>query len=529
MAMSVLPAPRVRRSLGILRALVVIPVCAAIIVGAVPGACGASAAQWSLTGDSTFKAYMQTTFRLTNTTNLRLVGSLGPLKLNGTLRLLGASYGLSGDVIKIGPWAEKIEKWSVSARMGALSVTLGDTYVPVMSGRYLSGNTLYGLVASTGGEVAGIPVTATAFHGANTVSSGLSVTATDVTGAAVEVAISPRLGLTVQGLKGEREGLDIKTGGAKAWFRLGGLSLDIEGIASRDDAEDMTGWLAAAGVGGRLLNGTATAAGQFASGGFTSMGAGTPKGPGGAYELSTSWSGPVYSGGPERASASLALAASAGGDNLDGSSNTSQRTLSSEATLTIRASDWLLRAKYGADSKKRLADESPTLDTVRRTASLEAAIPFRLGQQQVSADVRLSRMTTHNMINDGLRVNHAALVKASTALGRTSLSLSAGVSAERTGGGDVTSRQIDAGLSLSRPIKLARVTGLSCGLDLIGADKAKGTTTTRSADAGAWLKYAPGGPVAVTVKAKGQLTFTGADWSTPARGGWLEAEARLVF
>ncbi|OPZ65273.1 MAG: hypothetical protein BWY85_00690 [Firmicutes bacterium ADurb.Bin506] len=253
-----------------------------------------------------------------------------------------------------------------------------------------------------------------------------------------------------------------------------------------------------------------------------------PDGAGGAYELSASWSGPVYSGGQNGVNASLAVGAGAGGDNLDGSSDASQRSMSSDVSLTVRAREWIVRAKYGVNSKKGLAGESPTLGTVKRTASLEAAAPFRLGDQQVSADALLSRTTTHNVIDDGLRVSNAVLLRASTAVGSTSVGLKAGLSADSADDGAL-SRQIDVGLSLSRPIKLGKMTGLTCGADLGGVDKQKGDTATRSAEALAWLTYAPTGRVSVTLRAKGQLTYAGTDYDSVSRGGWLEAEARVLF
>ena len=254
-------------------AVVAVSILAAASLPAI-AVCNPALSRWSLDGDSTFKAYWQTTFRLSNTANLRLRGSLGPLNLEGTMRLLGASYGLSDGFIELGPWVEKIERWSVAGSMGALSMSVGDTFIPVLSGRYLVGKSLCGVVANAGGELAGVRSTFTVFKGVNAVSSGLAITSTEVAAGRWRQPWShdrPH----APGAHGRARGVDLKMGGVQARFSLGRATVDVEGIVSHDDIADNTGWLGALGMSVPALKGMVTASGQYTSDNFTSLSLGS--------------------------------------------------------------------------------------------------------------------------------------------------------------------------------------------------------------------------------------------------------------
>jgi len=58
----------------------------------VPAMC-AEQPKWSLSGDSLFKVYWQTTLRVANETNLAAGGVLGPLSMEGRVRLTGSTWG----------------------------------------------------------------------------------------------------------------------------------------------------------------------------------------------------------------------------------------------------------------------------------------------------------------------------------------------------------------------------------------------------------------------------------------------------
>ncbi|MGI6147398.1 MAG: hypothetical protein ACOYEM_08325 [Bacillota bacterium] len=506
-------------------AVVAVSILAAASLPAI-AVCNPALSRWSLDGDSTFKAYWQTTFRLSNTANLRLRGSLGPLNLEGTMRLLGASYGLSDGFIELGPWVEKIERWSVAGSMGALSMSVGDTFIPVLSGRYLVGKSLYGVVANAGGELAGVRSTFTVFKGVNAVSSGLAITSTEVAGGAVEAALGRTTGLTLQGLMAEREGVDLKMGGVQARFSLGRATVDVEGIVSHDDIADNTGWLGALGMSVPALKGMVTASGQYTSDNFTSLSLGSSDTAGGAYEVTATWSGPVSSWPAHGISVSGALVATASANNVTGEMESTSSGWSSEASLTFRGAAWLARAKYGLNSKQKLDGEELESKTVKRTATLEAAMPLQLGQSTISADIRLSRTTTHDQMDDSVEVDDAALARASTTLGKTYVALSAGASLYRDEEGALDGRTLDAALSLSRPLWRPELSG---GLELTGTSKQKPASTTRTAEGAVWARYSPGYQLSVAVKAKGQLIWNGAGDGDPSKDAWLEAEVRLVF
>ena len=119
---------------------------------------------------------------------------------------------------------------------------------------------------------------------------------------------------------------------------------------------------------------------------------------------------------------------------------------------------------------------------MKRTATLEAAMPLQLGQSTISADIRLSRTTTHDQMDDSVEVDDTALARASTTLGKTYVALSAGASLYRDEEGALDGRTLDAALSLSRPLWRPELGGL----ELTGTSKQKPASTTRTAEGAVW-------------------------------------------
>ena len=79
-----------------------IAILVAIFGISVPAMC-AEQPKWQISGDSLFKVYWQTTLRVANETSLVASGGLGPLYLEGRVRLTGSTWGIPDDAIVIGP------------------------------------------------------------------------------------------------------------------------------------------------------------------------------------------------------------------------------------------------------------------------------------------------------------------------------------------------------------------------------------------------------------------------------------------
>jgi len=94
----------------------------------------ARAGEWKYGGDSMFKLYYQAVPRVSNTTNLSLSGKIGPVGVRGQVKLEGASWGIPSDAWGLGSWGEWVERWNVALRAPSLSLQLGDTYIPTLSG-----------------------------------------------------------------------------------------------------------------------------------------------------------------------------------------------------------------------------------------------------------------------------------------------------------------------------------------------------------------------------------------------------------
>ena len=248
----------------------VIAILVAMFGISLPAMC-AEQPKWSISGDSLFKVYWQTTLRVANETNLVAGGGLGPLYLEGRVRLTGSTWGIPDDAIVVGPWGERLDKWTVSARAGSLSLQLGDTTVPVLSGLYLAGRSLYGGVATWGGRLGASTGTATGFYGVNTVSSGRSISSHKLAGGAAELSLSRNLGLVVQGMRATKDQFGLDMGGARAWIRMGTASLNAEVVASRSGSSDDLGWVALAGAQTQLFGGMLSVSGQYTAADFASL------------------------------------------------------------------------------------------------------------------------------------------------------------------------------------------------------------------------------------------------------------------
>lgn len=486
--------------------------------------------KWSLSGDSLFKVYWQTTLRVANETNLSTGGMLGPLHLEGRVRLTGSTWGIPDDAIVIGPWGERLDKWTVSARSGSLSVQLGDTTVPVLSGLYLAGRSVYGGVATWGGRLGTSTGTATGFYGMNTVSSGLSISSHKVAGGAAELSLSRNLGLVVQGMRATRDQFQLDMGGARTWIKMGPVNLNAEVVASKSGSSEDLGWVALAGAQTQVAGGILSLSGQYTSADFASLNAAAAGKAGGIAEATAAWAGTVWRS-EKGASAYVGIIGKLAADNMDGSLAARTSKQSGEGTLTLRSGAWLVQGRYMLAHEGSEGDP-PARDKTSRAGSVEAAVPLKLGLAVLDTSLRGSRSATVDEVLGTQDVLDTITLAGYTLIGQTSLTTSAGWSQNVKSSGD-RKRNMELAVSLSRPVidKL-----LQAGLDAKATDARSfepGSSEVKSLkdalEAALWLRYTPRPWLEAMAKVRGMWGWYGPDPKSTDFDRYLEGQLRLRF
>ena len=494
----------------------------------VPAMC-AEQPKWSISGDSLFKVYWQTTLRVANETNLAAGGMLGPLSLEGRLRLTGSTWGIPDDAIVIGPWGERLEKWTVSARAGSYSLQLGDTNVPVLSGLYLAGRSLYGGLATAGGKLGTVTGTATGFYGMNTVSSGLSISSHKLAGGAAELSLSRNLGLVVQGMRATKNQFQLDMGGARTWIKMGPVNLNAEVVASKSGSSEDPGWVALAGAQTQVFGGMLSVSGQYTAADFVSLNSAAAGKAGGIAEGTAAWSGTVWKG-DKGANAHLGITGKLAADNIDGSLDARTSKQSGEGTLTLRSGAWLVKGRYSLAHEG--SDENPPKrDKVSRVASLEAAVPLKLGTGVLDTGLRGSRSTTVDDVLGSRDVLDTIALTGRTLIGQTSFAANAGWSQSVKSAGD-RKRDLEFTLSLSRPV----VDKLQAGLDAKAVDSrsfepnsGEVKSLKDALEAALWVKYTPRPWLEALAKVKGMWGWYGPEPKTTDFDRYLEGQLRLRF
>ena len=510
------------------RLAAVIAILVAIFGMSVPAMC-AEQPKWSLTGDSLFKVYWQTTLRVANETNLAASGGLGPLYLEGRVRLTGSTWGIPDDAIVIGPWGERLEKWTVSARAGSYSLQLGDTNVPVLSGLYLAGRSLYGGVATAGGRLGTSTGTATGFYGMNTVSSGLSISSHKLAGGAAELSLGQNVGLVAQGMRATKDQFQLDMGGARAWIKMGPVNLNAEVVASKSGSSEDLGWVALAGAQTQVFGGMLSVSGQYTAADFASLNSAAAGKAGGVAEGTAAWSGTVWRN-EKGANAHLGITGKLAADNMDGSLPARTAKQSGEGTLTLRSGAWLIKGRYTLAHEG--SDENPPKrDKVSRVASLEASAPLRLGKAVLDTGLRGSRSMTVDDVSGSRDVLDTIALTGRTLIGQMSCAANAGWSQSVKSAGD-RKRDLEFTLSLSRPV----VDKLQAGMDAKAVDSRSFEANSGelkslkdALEAALWVKYTPRPWLEALAKVKGMWGWYGPEPESTDFDRYLEGQLRLRF
>lgn len=510
--------------------VVLITVLVAMLGICMPAIC-AEQPQWKFSGDSLFKIYWQSTLRIANETDLSAAGMLGPIRLEGRARLTGSNWGIPPDAIVVGPWGERLDKWSVSAGMGGLSLQAGDTTVPVLSGLYLAGRSLYGAVVNAGGRLGSAVGTATGFYGVNAVSSGLSISTHKIGGAAAELSLSRNLGLTVQGMRALKGQFKLDVGGATAQLKAGPFNLNAEVAASCEHSSEDTGWTVIAGAQTSAMGGSLTLNGQYTSADFMTLNSAVLGTAGGLAEASATWSGSIWRGA-KGANLHLGITGRLATDNVDGSLDSRTAKQAGEGTLTFRTgAGWVLKAKYVLAHEGSDEAPSPLRDKTNRVASLEATVPLTLAGNPVDVATRGSRATNVDNVSGGTDVLDTLALTGRATVGKTLIAAGAGWSQSVKSGS--RKQNAEATLSLARPI----IDGLlESGIDAKLTDSREfksGSGDVNSAkdtlDAALWLKYSPRPWIEALAKLRANWGWYKPDTSMSYSDRYLEGQVRFRF
>jgi hypothetical protein len=364
------------------------------------------------------------------------------------------------------------------------------------------------------------PGTAAGFCGMNTVSSGLSISSYKLADEAAELSLSRNLGLVVQGMRAAKDQFRLDMGGARTWIRMGPVGLNAEVVASRSGSSEDLGWVALAGAHTQVAGGMLSISGQYTTADFRSLNSAVAGKSGGIAEATAAWSGTVWRG-EKGANAHLGITGKL-------AARTSKQ--SGEGTLTLRSGSWLVRGRYTLDHEG--SDENtPVRDKTSRVASLEAAVPLKLGPSVLDMGFRGSRSTTRDDVSGSTDVLDTIALTGRTLIGQMSCAANAGWSQSARSAGD-RKRDLEFTLSLSRPV----VDKLQAGLDAkvtdsrsFEPDSGEVKSLKDALEAALWLKYTPRPWLEAIAKVKGMLGWYGLEPKTTDFDRYLEGQLRLRF
>lgn len=528
--MFVIRSARARAAAG--RAIVVLlGVLAATLWGGGGAACAATP-QWKWGGDSQFKVYWQSTLRVANETNLFASGMLGPLRIEGRARLIGGTWGIPDGAIIIGPWGEKLEKWTVSAGMGGLSLQVGDTTVPVLSGLYLSGRSIRGAVATAGGKLGNMFGTSTSFYGMNAVTSGLMLRTHTIAGGAVELDVSRDLGVALQGMTASKDGFHLDMAGAKMWLKAGAIRTDAEIAVSHDRSEQDAGFAAIAGAHAQALGGNLSLAVQYTSPDFVTLNSAAMGRAGGMADLSASWSGSVWKGS-NGAAVQLGITGGLTADNMDGSQSARMMKKSGEASLALKTGGgWLVKTKYLLAHEGSSGSPEVGRSKTNQAASLEAVVPMKLGGTAADVAAKASYTRGTDNVSGSTDALSAVSISGITTMGATSCTAGVAWSQSSKSAG-LRKNDLEAKLSLSRPLIEDL---LKAGLDAKATDSrsfqpgsSEATALKHSAETAVWLKYAPRPWAEATTKLKACWAWGSSDPDKVKVDSYMEGQVTMRF
>lgn len=510
--------------------------CIAIVIGLLcllSSGVGADEGKWRYGGDSTFKVYWQNTFRVENDTNLSLFGSVGLLRVGAKAKVSGASWGIPNDALILGPWGEWIERWSLALQAPAASLQLGDTYIPTMSGLYLAGRSLYGGVGSVWGSLGSISGTVTGFCGTNAVSSGLNISSHHVRGGSVDASVGRKIGLSLRGLSGERDGFDADMGGAKIWAALGSIDVTGEFVGSKNNLAEEMGYAALVGARVPAFGGMMSLSSQYTSEEFISLNPAASGKAGGNAETSASWSGDVArsSGGH---TLRLAVTGTFAADNMDGLETAQNVKRSAEAHLTLIARQGqLIKAKCVMSTENSDEEPTPSHMKTNHVASIESAFPVRIGQSTVDVGARAMRSIAIDHVGQLHDTLSILAVSGDGSIGEAKYAAKAGWSQSIRDTTGFEKRDLEASFSLSYPILKGLLAG---GLDMKAYDSrtfsavcAEPENVRDTVKTGLWLRYTPNPWIEAVVATKATWVWRGAELDVQGSGKWMEGEIKLRF
>ena len=479
-----------------------------------------------LFGDSIVSIGLLAPLELSHATNLAVAGwSLGPLTLEGNLRLVGSYAGLPHGFVVDGRWVHSVERWTVGASLGPLRITAGDTSIPVLSSLYLKGRSLRGVTAVAGGTLGCMNITVTGFQGVNISNSGLSVNSTYVTGGVVEACLNRNMGLSLQTLNCERTDPNLRIGGIQAWWMWRDAQAVLQTAISERGGNSKFGWCSVAELKVPLFLGNASMAVRYVSPEFGSLNDSIRAGENGAYKVAASWKGPLVSPG-------LGGIRIQPGVNIDLCCD-STIDASLEGVLTVAGDGWMAGAGYRTVSQRKGPGYQGDCDRATRSARMDFVVPIEVGQVDLNVSGRLTRCTRHDRSTGTVEMLDSVNLQVVTSAMDTHLTLGTGWSNFENSSYGTGKREFNVALGLSKPTRVERLTA---GLDLkacdirVFGDGCRDMEGSKShLDACAWARYGLAPWIEIAVKAKAKLSLTGPACSTRNRDGHVEVEVKLLF
>lgn len=517
------------------RVLVAVCISVAIVLSffLLSGEARAHEGQWKYGGSSAFKVYWQNALRIDNSTSLYIFGTTGPLRVGVQAKVLAANWGIPGEALMLGPLGEWTERWSVSLQAPTASLQLGDVYIPTMSGLYLAGRSLHGGVGSVWGSAGGVSGTVTGFCGTNAVSSGFTVNSYQVSGGSAEASFGRKIGLSLRGLSGERDGFDVDLVGARIWAALGNADITGELVGSRNNPVGESGYTALAGARVPACGGVLSLSGKYASDEFVSLNPAVSGSKGGNAETSISWSGDVLRSSAGHAMR-FAVTGTLAADNMDGSAPVQNVERSAESQVTlVSGRGQLIEGKYTVLHWESDEEPAPNYIKTKHVASIESAFPVKMGPGTVDVGTR----AIHSVVIDHVGRFRDALdllsMSGAGSIGETEYVVKAGWSRSVRDTAGYEKRDLEASLSLSRPIAAGLFIG---GLNAtaydsraFGAGDAEPESVKDALKVRVWLRYASKPWMEAAIGANATRAWKGPEMAPHDLDCFIQGELKVRF
>lgn len=441
-------------------------------------------AQLMISGN-TYDITFAETINFTAKTDMVLNLNLGKWRHNLTMSLMLKNGNLPvEDVLKIGKFGFYLDRWRLVSTYEKLTITAGDTAVPNVFAKYMSGSSLYGASIMVGGNLPGAmkdtSFTLSGMGGKNSTGRGISSTTMDVAGLALELQYLKSLKFNLGFTEGLRQDTDIKIGSAMLAYSFEANNISLDAAVSHEAFSSKLGWYGALNYSGSFQRKVALSSSlSYTSNDFRKISAASPE-TGGA--LSSAANLTFYLTPTWKGSETLGLKAGYSKDNLEGTKESSLQTF--DAGISYSASGFAPSTSASASySFTAVSNDSlpKTVNNTRHALDLRYSHQAIINKSRLSVNMSVIPSLLLNKVKDDVTFAMTNSLSASLNINRTTITGKAEMR--------VNANRLSTTLSFAPSLDLAVSTSfikpaisLSAALKLSNSSTLNYSTSTISSD-----------------------------------------------